>query len=159
MTPSIQFDADERVSDLFTLRWGRIAETGERVRRKTARTAEAQRLVAGALDGDRVRVRRQRDELVVTGRVRGAARALRGADRGDFRSDDRASGLRIRNRSRDAARGAGQNPCSLDQHDEQSENGDYGAHHRCAQYSAFSVLCKGTRGGTRGAAGFGLRFP
>ena len=45
MTPSIVFDADQRVNDLFELRRGRIDGTGERVLRKTARTAEAQRLI------------------------------------------------------------------------------------------------------------------
>ncbi|WP_432993296.1 hypothetical protein [Dactylosporangium sp. CA-233914] len=57
MTVPIEFDPDRRFTDLFELRWGRVTPTGERVLRRTARTAEAQRLVhaevnAGRLLGD-----------------------------------------------------------------------------------------------------------
>ncbi|MEV8516912.1 hypothetical protein [Dactylosporangium sp. NPDC051484] len=45
MTVHIEFDPDRRFTDLFELQWGRLATSGERVLRKTARTAEADRLV------------------------------------------------------------------------------------------------------------------
>jgi hypothetical protein len=45
MTVHIEFDPDRRFTELFELQWGRLASSGERVLRKTARTAEASRLV------------------------------------------------------------------------------------------------------------------
>ncbi|MER7004934.1 hypothetical protein ABT297_18075 [Dactylosporangium sp. NPDC000555] len=45
MTVHIEFDPDRRFTDLFELQWGRLATSGERVLRKSARTAEADRLV------------------------------------------------------------------------------------------------------------------
>jgi hypothetical protein len=45
MTVHIDFDPDRHTTDRFELQWGRLGPAGERVLRKTARTAEAQRLV------------------------------------------------------------------------------------------------------------------
>ncbi|MGI5239554.1 hypothetical protein [Dactylosporangium sp. CA-139066] len=45
MTVHIEFDPDRRFTDQFELQWGRLGATGERVLRKTARVAEANRLV------------------------------------------------------------------------------------------------------------------
>jgi hypothetical protein len=45
MTVHIEFDPDRRFTDQFELQWGRLTDTGERVLRRTARTADAQRLV------------------------------------------------------------------------------------------------------------------
>ncbi|WP_432842994.1 hypothetical protein [Dactylosporangium sp. CA-092794] len=45
MTVHIEFDPDRRFTDRFELQWGRLAATGERVLRKTTRTADAHRLV------------------------------------------------------------------------------------------------------------------
>jgi len=45
MTVHIEFDPDRRFTDQFELQWGRLSDTGERVLRRTARTADAQRLV------------------------------------------------------------------------------------------------------------------
>ncbi|WP_433061058.1 hypothetical protein [Dactylosporangium sp. CS-033363] len=45
MTVHIEFDPDRRFTDQFELQWGRLSATGERVLRRTARNADAQRLV------------------------------------------------------------------------------------------------------------------
>ncbi|WP_433087501.1 hypothetical protein ACQP1P_16255 [Dactylosporangium sp. CA-052675] len=45
MTVRIEFESDRRFTDQFELQWGRLADTGERVLRRTARNADAQRLV------------------------------------------------------------------------------------------------------------------
>jgi hypothetical protein len=45
MTVHIEFEPDRRFTDQFELQWGRLPATGERVLRRTARNAAAQRLV------------------------------------------------------------------------------------------------------------------
>ncbi|GAA3455819.1 hypothetical protein [Dactylosporangium matsuzakiense] len=54
MTVHIEFDADRRFTDQFELQWGRLAATGERVLRRTARNADAQRLVRAEVHAGRL---------------------------------------------------------------------------------------------------------